>query len=94
MLRSKKKRSAAPTQQLRDLAPEGICDPPNPWLYQQLSRLCGDGLDGGTEPGRDLPMRGGPRSASTVDCFTCRDIEDPNERPYLWDLKEDDCKCQ
>jgi hypothetical protein len=76
---------------LRDLAPEGVCDPPNPWIYEQLARLCdGAPSSGGGPP--DMPAPG--PGAQGAACFTCRDIEDPNERPYIWDLKEDDCKCQ
>jgi len=65
--------------QLRDLAPAGVCDPPNPWIYEQLARLCG---------------RSSEEVTATHPHFAWPHSEDLDERPYFWDLKEDDCTCR
>jgi len=75
--------------ELRDLAPQGVCDPPNPWVYQQLAKLCeGDAaLFDVNERSRRI------HELVRDDLHHHFVSEDPDTRPYLWELPED-CTCR
>lgn len=85
MLRNRARRNAVKLPELSELAPVGVCDPPNPWIYEQLARLCGNapsthGIEGPHGPGEaEYPHH--------------LDLDDPDTHPYVWDLKEDCCQC-
>jgi len=86
---------------LREFAPPGVCDPPNPFIYRQLVALCGDGDelhhdgdgDSGGEhrPGHQLATDHRHQHLHLDAADLAAFEEDPDNRPYIWDLES--CKC-
>lgn len=91
MLTSRARRNVGQLPGLSELAPAGVCDAPNPWIYAQLARLCGEPIEGAAPSTHAAEGASHPGAAEYPHHF---DIDDPDTRPYLWDLKEDDCKCR
>lgn len=81
------------THTFRDLAPQGVCDPPNPWIYEQLARLCAS--TGPTSSAlATQPSELISSSLRTYDHHVHFTDEDPDNRPYIWDLEEHCEPCQ